>query len=176
MGALDSVLGAYLAVSRRIVLAVSIAVLAAMVAINGLEITGRALFQTSFSWIQEVSIVGAMWVYFFAYALIAKDEEYIRVDLFANLAGPRARQAIGILARLLTIAFHGIVAWFALETWKFLGLFRTSVLDWPESLFVLPILIGAVDIFLTELIHLRRQLLGGGPAGRVHGHSVGEAD
>jgi hypothetical protein len=33
-------------------------------------------------------------------------------------------------------------------------LFTTSVLIWPESLFVLPILIGAVDILITELIYL----------------------
>ena len=47
-----------------------------------------------------------------------------------------------------------MVAWFALETYRFLGMFTTSVLIWPESLFVLPILIGAIDILITELIYL----------------------
>ena len=47
-----------------------------------------------------------------------------------------------------------MVAWFAVETYRFLGLFTTSVLIWPESLFVLPILIGAIDIVITELIYL----------------------
>ena len=157
--ALDRVLRSYLVTSKRVVLAVSIAFLALMVAINGIEIVGRGLFGRSFVWVQEVSILSAMWVYFFAYGLIAKDEEYIRVDLFANFAGPAARIVISLFARLATIAFHATVLWFGIEAWRFLGLFRTSILDWPESLFVLPILIGAADILITECIHLRSSLL-----------------
>src|SRR5262245_61483377 len=90
-GALDTILGAYLELTHRIVIAVSCAFFAFMVAVNGLEIAGRALFSTSFSWVQEVSILSAMWIYFFAYALIAKNEEYIRVD-FAVQFMPEAWQ------------------------------------------------------------------------------------
>jgi TRAP-type C4-dicarboxylate transport system permease small subunit len=104
--------------------------------------------------VQEVSILGAMWIYFFAYALIAKNEEYIRVDFTAQLMPAPWQHAVDVFARLTTIFFHGMVAWFALETYRFLGMFTTSVLIWPESLFVLPILIGAVDILITELIYL----------------------
>jgi TRAP-type C4-dicarboxylate transport system permease small subunit len=160
-GALDRALRLYLDVSKRAVIAVSVAVLALMVALNGLEIAGRGLFGRSFTWIQEVSILAAMWIYFFAYALIAKDEEYIRVDFVADRVGAAARRWMALFARLATIAFHGLVLWFAFETWRFLGLFRTSVLEWPESLFVLPILVGAADILATELIHLRRVLRDG---------------
>jgi len=159
-GTLDRVLRSYLVTSKRVVLAVSIAFLTLMVAINGIEIVGRGLFGRSFVWVQEVSILSAMWIYFFAYGLIAKDEEYIRVDLFANFMGPTAKGVMGLFARLATIAFHGTVLWFGIEAWRFLGLFRTSILDWPESLFVLPILIGAADILITECIHLRTSLLG----------------
>ena len=158
-GALDRALRSYLVASKRVVLAVSIAFLAIMVAINGIEIVGRGLFGRSFVWVQEVSIMSAMWVYFFAYGLIAKDQEYIRVDLFANLVGPAAKAFIALTARLATIAFHATVLWFGIEAWRFLGLFRTSILDWPESLFVLPILVGAADILITECIHLRSTLL-----------------
>ena len=158
-GAVDAALRAYLDLSRRIVIAVSCAMFAFMVAINGIEIVARALFSVSFSWVQEVSILGAMWIYFFAYALIAKNEEYIRVDFAAQLLPEPWRYAVDVFARLVTIAFQGLVAWFAVETYQFLGMFTTSVLIWPESLFVLPILIGAVDILITELIHLYRQLM-----------------
>src|SRR5262245_11933700 len=153
-GAVDAILRAYLDLSRRIVTAVSCAMFAFMVAINGLEIVGRGFLSVSFSWVQEVSILGAMWIYFFAYALIAKNEEYIRVDFAAQLLPESGRYAIDVFARLVTIFFQGLVAWFAVETYQFLGMFTTSVLIWPESLFVLPILIGAADILITELIHL----------------------
>ena len=149
-----AVLRGYLDLSRRIVIAVSCAMFAFMVAINGLEIVGRGFFSVSFSWVQEVSILCAMWVYFFAYALIAKNEEYIRVDFAVKLMPLAWQYTVDIFARLVTILFQGMIAWFAVETYRFLGLFTTSVLIWPESLFVLPILVGAVDILITELIHL----------------------
>lgn len=165
---IDVVLRSYLDISKRIVMVVSIGMLMLMVAINGIEIVGRGAFGRSFTWVQEVSIIAAMWVYFFAYGLIAKDDEYIRVDIVANMLGDGARHALGIFARLTVIAFHGIVLWFAFETWQFLGLFRTSVLDWPESLFVLPIMLGAGDILATELIYLYWALVGRLPPPRPH--------
>src|SRR5258708_639964 len=138
-GTVDAMLRAYLDLTRKIVIAVSCGFFALMVAINGLEIVGRAFFSVSFSWVQEVSILSAMWIYFFAYALIAKNEEYIRVDFAAKLMPEAWQHAVDIFARLVTIFFHGMVAWFAVETYRFLGMFTTSVLMWPESLFVLPI-------------------------------------
>lgn len=153
--AVDRMAGFYLVFSRFVLLAVSIFMFAAMVAVNGMEITGRALFATSFSWVQEISILAAMWVYFFAYALVAKNDEYIRVDLISRYISARANRTLDVFTRLVTLAFHGVVLWFSIETFRFLGLFKTSVLDWPESLFVLPILLGSADIILTEAIRLR---------------------
>lgn len=166
-GTLDGVLLSYLAVSKRVVLVVSVALLALMVAVNGIEIAGRSLFGRSFVWVQEISILAAMWVYFFAYGLVAKDEEYIRVDILAKTASPPARAAIALFARIATIGFHAVVVWFGIEAWRFLGLFRTSILDWPESLFVLPILLGAGDILIAECILLRLSLVGLTPRARA---------
>jgi TRAP-type C4-dicarboxylate transport system permease small subunit len=159
-GTLDGVLRSYLVVSKRVVTVVAITLLAVMVTVNSVEIVGRGLFGRSFVWVQEISIIAAMWVYFFAYGLIAKDRHYIRVDIVANMMAPPARAALDVFARLATIGFHAVVVWFGIEAWRFLELFRTSILDWPESLFVLPILLGAADILVTELIHLRWSLSG----------------
>ena len=162
-GRADKFLRAYLDVSGKAVIAVSVAFFALMVAINGLEIAARAAFATSFSWVQEVSILSAMWIYFFAYALIAKNEVYIRVDFAVQLMPVPWQRWVDIFARLVTIAFHAVVAWFAVETFQFLGMFKTSVLIWPESLFVLPLLIGAFDIAITETIYFYWQLTGSPP-------------
>lgn len=166
--AVDAALRCYLDASKRAVSAVGIAMLALMVALYGLEIVGRGPFNRSFNWIQEVAILAAMWVYFLAYGLVAKDEEYIRVDFFASRLGPRAQAAVGLAARLLTIAFHVTLFWFAIETYAFLGLFTTPVLDWPESLFVLPLMLGAVDIAITETILLYWHLVGRAPQRLPH--------
>jgi TRAP-type C4-dicarboxylate transport system permease small subunit len=160
----DAVLRAYLTVTRKIVIVVSCTFFAFMVAINGLEIVSRALFSTSYSWVQEVSILSAMWIYFFAYGLVAKNEEYIRVDFAVQLMPESWRRGIDIFARLVTIGFHCVVAWFAVETFRFLGMFETAVLNWPEYLFVLPLLIAAFDIAITELIYFYWQITGRLPA------------
>ncbi len=59
-GAVDKFQGAYLKVTRIVVMAVSCGVLNFMVAVNGFEIVGRGFFHTSFSWVQEISILAAM--------------------------------------------------------------------------------------------------------------------
>jgi len=158
--AVDRIGGVYLGFSRLVLLAVSIFMFATMVVVNAVEIAGRALFSTSFSWVQEISILAAMWVYFFAYALVAKNNEYIRIDLISRYLAPAANRGLDAFARLVVLAFHAVVLWFGIETFRFLGLFTTSVLDWPESLFVLPIVLGSADIVLTEAIRLRGILLG----------------
>ena len=163
-GAVDAFLRSYLKITRLIVMTVSCGVLGFMVAVNGLEIVGRGLFNTSFSWVQEVSILAAMWIYFFAYSLIAKNEEYIRVDFAVRLMPAAWQWRVDVFARLVTIAFHSIVALFAFQTYQMLGLFTTSILVLPESLFVLPILLGAIDIVITEAIHLYWQLAGYPPS------------
>jgi TRAP-type C4-dicarboxylate transport system permease small subunit len=166
--AVDSVLRAYLSVSKAAIVVVGVAMLAFMVAVDSLEIVGRGLFGRSFSWVQEGAVLAAMWVYFFAYGLIAKDEEYIRVDFFVNRLGAQAQAVVGVVARLLTIAFHAILFWYAIDTYRFLGLFATPVLDWPESLFILPLLLGAADITITELILLYWHLVGRAPVREPH--------
>jgi TRAP-type C4-dicarboxylate transport system permease small subunit len=155
----DRISDLYMKLSRLLVQAVSVGMFAVMVAVNGLEITSRALFGMSFSWVQEISILAAMWVYFFAYALIAKSDEYIRVDFLVRRLPPPATRWVEVTTRLAIIAFHLVVFWFGVETFRLLSLFTTSVLDWPESLFVLPIVLGSADILLTEIIRLRSILL-----------------
>ena len=167
-GVIDRFLRSYLKITRYIVMTVSCGVLAFMVAANGLEIVGRGFFHTSFSWVQEVSILAAMWIYFFAYALIAKNEEYIRVDFAVRMMPAAWAWWIDLFARLVTILFHAVVVVFAIQTYRFLGPFTTSILAWPESLFVLPLLLGAIDIAITETIHLYWQIAGYPPSSTSH--------
>ena len=125
-----------------------------MVAINGMEIVGRAFLLDQLQLGSGGVDPRAMWVYFFAYALIAKNEEYIRVDFAAKSDAAR----LAVHGRYFRPAGHDPVSRHGRlvrgRDLSFLGLFTTSVLIWPESLFVLPILIGAIDILITELIYL----------------------
>jgi TRAP-type C4-dicarboxylate transport system permease small subunit len=129
-----------------------------MVAINAAEIGYRFLYHRSLNWVQELSIVIAMTLYFLVYSLIAKDREYIRIELFTRLLEPRVRERLDIAIRLVVLAFHGMVVWYAVKTTKFAAIFETPVLGWPEAVFYAPIAIGCADIVVTEFIYLRESL------------------
>jgi len=131
-----------------------------MVAINAAEIVYRFSFTRGLNWVQELSIILAMTLYFFAYAMIAKDREYIRIELAARLLGPRAKRALSVAIRLAVLAFQGMVAWYAAQTAKFAAIFETPVLGWPEWVLYAPLAIGCADIVITELIHLAWLLRG----------------
>lgn len=139
-----------------------------MVAINSAEIAHRLLFTRGLNWVQELSIILAMTLYFFVYALIAKDREYIRVELFVRLLGPAGRRSLGVAIRLVILLFHGLLVWYAVKTARFAALFETPVLGWPEWVFYAPLVVGCADIVLTELVHLAWQLRGIDPDQRAH--------
>ena len=131
-----------------------------MVAINAAEIAYRFSFTRGLNWVQELSIILAMTLYFLVYALIAKDREYIRIDLLARLLGPRARRALAIAIRVVVLVFHGMVVWYAAKTTQFSVMFETPVLGWSEWVLYAPLAVGCADIFVTELVHLVWQLRG----------------
>ncbi|MEO7241952.1 MAG: TRAP transporter small permease subunit, partial [Variovorax sp.] len=142
----------------------------AMVAINTLEIVYRVIYIGGLNWVQELSLILAMTLYFFAYALIAKNREYIRIELFTRLLGPLGRRRVGIATRLLVLLFHAMLVWYAWETTLYSRLFETSVLAWPEWVFYAPILLGCIDIVITEAIYLAWQLRSTNDSQRPHEH------
>jgi TRAP-type C4-dicarboxylate transport system permease small subunit len=159
-GRLDRVFSAYLKLSGDVIRAVAVAVLAFMVAINALEVAWRGITRGGLGWTQELSIIVAMAIYFFAYALIAKDDDYIRVEALYKILPDGFKRLLAVVIRLLVILFHAMVLVFALWTIRFAGMFQTSVLQWPESVFYVPLAAGAFDIVATESIYLFRHLTG----------------
>ncbi len=139
---------------------VSIGVLAAMVVINAVNITARAVFHNDLGWTQEVSLMGAMVIYFFSFALISKANADIRIEFMVRLLPAGWQHALGIMSRLAVLGFQCTIVWLAVDTMMFVRIFRTPVLEISEAVFFLPVIAGAVDIALTEVIHLTQQMRG----------------
>lgn len=156
----DRVCAAYLMLSRIAILSVATAMFVLMVGVNAYNIAARTFFNSDLSWSQEMSIMAAMWVYFAAYALIAKEDAYVRIDFFvAAMPRPLAR-VVHLLSRVATTVFQAsllIFTWWAL---KVVAVFQTNVLEWPEYFFYVPLLVASADIVVTEIIHLARTLAG----------------
>src|SRR4051812_6718637 len=131
-----------------------------MIAINAVNIVSRAAFHADMEWTQEVSVLLAMVVYFFSFALISKANSDIRIDFIAHMFPLDAQRVLGLLSRLLVLVFQVIVLWCAIVTLDFVRVFRTPVLELSEALFFIPVIAGAADIIITELIYLRRQAQG----------------
>jgi TRAP-type C4-dicarboxylate transport system permease small subunit len=155
---------------------VAMAMLTVMTVVSGSEVVARALFNVSFAWAQEVSVLAAMWVYFFAYALVAKSHDYLRVDFVVRQFPLRLQKQLQVVSRILVACFYAVVFYYALQTLRFLSLFHTEVLELPEYLLVLPLALGTIDVVLTEIIYLVRQLQGQAVPGSIeaagagHGH------
>ena len=156
----DSVAQTYIRYSRVAVEAIAILALAVMVAINASEIVYRLLFSRGLNWVQEVSIIVAMTLYFLVYAMIAKDRHYIRIELVGRLLGPAARHRLAIGIRLAVLVFQATLAWYAIKTTHFSAAFDTPVLGWPEWVLYAPLAVGCSDIAITELVYLVWQLRG----------------
>ncbi|MEO8544803.1 MAG: TRAP transporter small permease subunit [Burkholderiaceae bacterium] len=150
----------YLRVSAAVIEWVAAAVLISMVAINGAEILYRVLFTRGLNWVQELSLVLAMVLYFLTYALIAKNREYIRIELFSTMLSAAGRRAFSMLVRLVVLAFHACIAWYAARTVQFAAMFELPILGWGEWVYYLPLTLGCADIVITESIFLAWQLRG----------------
>jgi TRAP-type C4-dicarboxylate transport system permease small subunit len=157
---MDSTFAAYLRISSSVVRFVAMAMIIAMTGVSALEIGARAFLGISLAWAQEVSILAAMWVYFFAYAMVAKQHDYIRVEFLVGLLPAAGQRAVALAGRVVVIGFYAMVCWYSVRTVGFLSLFHTDVLELPEYLLVLPLLFGTFDIVVTELIYLYWQLRG----------------
>jgi TRAP-type C4-dicarboxylate transport system permease small subunit len=156
----DRLLRGYLRVSRVAILATAMFMFALMVGVNAVNIGLRAFHQGDIQWVQELSILAAMWVYFAAYALIAKEDGYVRIEFLADILPIRVGRFLQIFARLATIIFQATVFLFTLWALKVVAVFETNVLQWPEAMFYIPLLVGAGDIVITEIIHTVRALAG----------------
>jgi TRAP-type C4-dicarboxylate transport system permease small subunit len=156
----DAAAALYLRLSEMLVRSVAMLAIGVMIVAGSIEIVSRGFFNLSFPWTQEVSLLAAMWVYFFAYALVAKHHSYIRVEFLIALLPKPGQWLVLLLTRIFVIAFYVVVGWYGRETIRLLSAFRTDVLELPEYLYVLPLTLGAVDIVVTETIYLVRQLNG----------------
>ncbi len=150
----------YLAASRAVIRWCAVAALAAMVVIQSLEIVWRVAASKGLIWVHELSIMLAMVIYFLAYAIIAKDHGYIRVEALFRRFAPAVQRRLDIGMRVVIIGFHALLCFLTVKIFNFVGAFATPVLGLPETVYYVPLALGTGDIVLTELIYLWYRLSG----------------
>ncbi len=153
----------YLVWSLRLVTWTAGAALCIAVGVNAVNIVLRFGFDKGLLWHQEVALLAAFCIYFFAYSLIAKRQTYIRVDVFLWLVPDAALRSIGVLTRLLVIIFHATMLVLCFAAMKLIAGEVTWILELPEPLFFISLTVGSLDILVTEVILLVRTVWGTEP-------------
>ena len=120
----------------------------------------RVAFNKGTTWHQEISVLAAMWVYFAAYSLVSKENSYVRVEFIVDRLPVLASKLINWMVQFGVFAFHIIMLTMILTTFRAISILRTYLLEWPEYLYYLPLLVGPIDIILTEIIRLARLVSG----------------
>ena len=150
----------YLRASAATLEWIAATVLVSMVAINAAEILYRMLFAGGLNWVQELSLVLAMVLYFLTYALIAKNREYIRIELVSARLSAPGKRIFTMAVRLVVLLFHACIAFYAARTVEFAAMFELPILGWGEWVYYVPLTLGCIDIVITESIFLVWQLRG----------------
>src|SRR5258706_3831837 len=119
-----------------------------IVAINGVEIVTRTLFEHSFIWLFETNLLLANWTYFLGICLVVSHSGDITVDFLFDRFGPRVQRCWLIAVNLVGMATLGVVAWYGGLLIELQMPFRSTGFGIPNPLFSLPVVLGAVFMVL----------------------------
>lgn len=148
----------YLAVTGSVLNAIAVVMFVVMLAANAYNIFLRTVLGQGIMWHQEISIMAAFWIYFAAYALLSKEDGFIRVEFLVDRFSKAARRIASIIIAVAVIAFHVILFRLCLVTLEVVSIYETPILEWPEYIYYIPLTVGTADIVVTECILLVRAL------------------
>jgi C4-dicarboxylate transporter, DctQ subunit len=138
-------------------------VAAAMVAVMFfafiIQIVFRYFFNLPVGWTSELSVVMWFWLVLWGAAFVVKEREEIRFDLLSELAGRRARIAMGIVAAVALIGLYGMSVKPSFDYVTFMKVEKSSYLkirmDWLFSIYVV-FVVAVIVRYLWLLAQLLR--------------------
>jgi TRAP-type C4-dicarboxylate transport system permease small subunit len=142
-----------------------ITAMAFIICINIYGISSRYLFNRPILYVQELTILGAVWLFFIGMGLVFKVHSDITVEFIVKYFPQKVRMIGDLFVDLLILVFAFMVA---LETGKFIPFLHAQgeshalsfALELPDEIYFYPIGLGAISIFLTILHRFLVQLLG----------------
>jgi TRAP-type C4-dicarboxylate transport system permease small subunit len=93
---------------HRFAEAVAAALLAVIFIAFIVQIALRYLFNWPVGWTTELSLAAWLWLVLWGAAFVLKDDEEIRIDLFAERASHRTRRVIGAIGAVSLIVLFGM--------------------------------------------------------------------
>lgn len=161
LSTIDRGLGRAIGAIDRVAEIVASTALVVVVLINALEIMSRTLLNDSQTWVYEINLLLANWIYFIGIVLVYYKKQDIVIDILFDFLGSRVQRFYLIF---LNIVLMGVLAVLVFYGWRLVGVqSRTATLDLhiPNHLFSLPVVIGAIAMFLIVLGQSTTLALGG---------------
>ena len=138
---------------------VAAAMVAVMFTVFIVQIVFRYFFNFPVGWTSELSVLMWLWLVLWGAAFVVKEREEIRFDLLSELAGRRARIAMGIVAAVALLVLYGISLKPSFDYVAFMKVERSSYLkirmDWLFSIYVV-FLVAVIFRYLWLLWQLVR--------------------
>lgn len=131
--------------------------MAFLILINVYGIGSRYLFNHPVIYVQELTILAGVWIFFVGMGLVFKVTSDITVEFFNKLLPFKIKLLNEILVDLLILLFTVILFY---QTLRFIPLNRgdspvlSFALELPDEIYFYPIALAAVSIFLTVFGHL----------------------
>jgi TRAP-type C4-dicarboxylate transport system permease small subunit len=126
--------------------------MAFIILINIYGISSRYLLDQPIIYVKELTILGAVWLFFIGMGLVFKGHADITVEFLVRLLPRRWRMINDLIIDVMILFFLVFLAW---QTWKFIPYTRGTAhvmsfaLELPDEIYFYPIGIGAISIFLT---------------------------
>jgi TRAP-type C4-dicarboxylate transport system permease small subunit len=152
-------LAALCGVLERVLGVAIVALLATILAINGLEIVSRSVFAVSFQWIYEINLLLASWLYFLGIFLVYRHGGDISMVGLKTILPPHLHRGFDRVVNAIAAAVFAIVGWYALAYVQLQWPFKTPGVGIPRAAFTLPLLIGVFAVALQLLADTLRPRL-----------------
>jgi TRAP-type C4-dicarboxylate transport system permease small subunit len=128
--------------------------MAFIIVINIYGISSRYLFNRPVLYIQELTILGAVSLFFIGMGLVFKVHSDITVEFVVKFFPSRLRLINDLIVDVIIIFFVVILAW---QTGRFIPFLHAQgqshaisfALELPDAIYFYPIGLGAISIFLT---------------------------
>lgn len=124
------------------------ALLAAIVLSNAAEIVLRTAFATSLSWIFEINLLFATWIYFIGVCQVYHKQGDIAVDVLARLLPPRLCHVWGWVVDLACVGTFFVIGWYGVALVQLQWPFKTPGIGLPSASYSAPVVIGAAIMIL----------------------------
>jgi TRAP-type C4-dicarboxylate transport system permease small subunit len=138
---------------------IAAAMVAVMFAAFVVQIVFRYFFNFPVGWTSELSVVMWLWLVLWGAAFVVREREEIRFDLLSELAGRRARIAMGIVAATALVVLYAMSLKPSVDYVAFMKVESSSYLkirmDGLFSIYVV-FLIAVIGRYLWLLWHLVR--------------------